>query len=209
MEDGHHVGYILPTTVRLTDAHNAFVADHVLEWGKNADVGVLHAYCNWIDSANQSAAQVIGALIELLAEQRVDILKSIRKAFEAATRLGEPMSLDHLLQLLIEISSLFAPSFVFIEPLDKSENAYHRHRKQLFKAVARLHSSRIRFLAMSRPSIAKIKSTFATAVKLDVSGNEADVRRAKTSYLAFFSIFFRADLLVTLCFILLSILEII
>ena len=147
--------------------------DYLEREHRRAQVGVAYVYCLYND-AHQTAASLLGSLLQQLARQNDAIRDDIKSCHKHHTDWGTRPTLYEISRLLCLQVQNFDEVFIIIDALDECPEA-GQVRRDFLMEVRRLLPD-IRLMVTSR-HLASIESTFKQDTRLEIRAHDQDVRK--------------------------------
>ena len=150
-----------------------FLCDQV---GGN-DVAVVGLYCDFLTPQEQSAANILGAMLKQLAHGG-GIPEKIREAFQKTKKEfgGRGLHLPAMVDFLKETITLLPRLFICIDALDECTPKHRRNLLESLREVV-VVSSNTRVFLTGRPHIEKeIMKFFSQVVRISLSPSGEDIK---------------------------------
>ena len=141
------------------------------------DVAIVGLYCDFLSQQEQSATNILGAILKLLISRGV-IPDYIREAFRKAKKElgGQSLPLHELVEILKETIISLPRVFICLDALDESPP---EHRLELLRSIREIVrvSPNTRVFLTGRPHIDhEIMRCFGDAVQIPLSPTYSDIK---------------------------------
>ena len=162
----------------MTITISSLVIDSLCDQVRNRDIVVAGLYCDYLSQEQQSATNMLGAILKQLLE-RDGIPQPVRQAFHVEKRGfgGRAAQLSELVKTLKTTIASLPQVFICIDGLDE---CLPNNRRELFESLQDIvrASSTTRMFLSGRPHIRdEITRYFAEAVLITVIPTIGDIRR--------------------------------
>ena len=140
------------------------------------DVAIVGLYCDFLSQQEQSATNILGAILKLLFS-RGGIPEYIQEAFRKAKKElgGQSLPLHELVEILKEIIISLSRVFICLDALDESPPEHRRELLWSIREIVRV-SSNTRVFLTGRPHIDhEIMRCFSDAVQIPLSPTYSDI----------------------------------
>ena len=144
------------------------------------DVAVAYMYCFSEHHGIQTAETLVGALLKQIVLRKTvqgQLPKIVEGLYDKIGPKGKP-SLRSLVQLLRNVTGLFAQVYIVVDGIDEVEDDLFR--KLLNSALDMIPGNKTKFLISSRSHDYRISKYLNTGFKISVNAPEADVRKYLT-----------------------------
>jgi len=164
----------LPTASNIS----SLVIDSLCDGPCEQDIAVAMFYCDFHDQQQQTATDIVGAILKQLVV-RGTVLENVRTAFQKAKKEvgGRGLRLLDMVQLLKQAMALLPRVFICIDALDECLPKYQLELlRSLQDILEELPSMRI--FVTGRPQVeTEISRYFATSVMVPISPKGNDIKR--------------------------------
>ena len=142
------------------------------------DIVVAMFYCDFRDQQEQSATNIMGAILKQLVV-RGGVLEDVQKAFKKAKNEvgGRGLRLQDIVQMLKQAVATLPQVFICIDALDE---CLPRHLLDLLKSLKDIlkESPRMRIFVTARPQVkGEITKYFTTGALVPISPKTDDITR--------------------------------
>jgi hypothetical protein len=152
----------------------AIAIDHLCRTVRRDDIGVTYLFCNYKAQADQSAPNLLTALLKQLVQSRPDIAAPVTHIYDKHLRWGSRPSLDDIFGALQSVCSNYATVYIVVDALDECAVI---DRGRLINNLHELQArTDVRLMCTSR-FIPEIDWGFYLNLTLEVRASEKDVRR--------------------------------
>ena len=157
---------------------SSLVIDELLDKPCEKDIAIAMFYCDFRDRQEQTAINIIGAILKQLLA-RGEVLEHVGKTFQKAKKEigGRGLRLPDIVRMLKHAVAALPKVFICIDALDEClpENLLELLRSM--KDIIR-ESPRVRIFLTGRPQVeAEITRVFANSVAVPISPKMHDVER--------------------------------
>ena len=133
-------------------------------------LGIAHIYCNYKETQNQNAENLVSKLLQQLLQQINHIPKYIEALYEDHVRAGMRLGREEALATLRSIATSFARVFIVIDALDECDPTI---LNSFIGPLSKIPG--IRVLVSSR-DLPYIERCFTSCRRLEIRANEIDIR---------------------------------
>ena len=157
--------------------NSSIVIDSLCDQGGNKDVAVVGLYCDFLTQQEQSATNMLGAMLKQLVN-RGGISQHIREAFQKAKKEfgGRGLLLAEMLDILKKAITSLPRVFVCIDALDESPPKQRRELLESLREMIQVSSSTRVFLT-GRPHVNdEILKCFGEAIRIPLSPTQGDIK---------------------------------
>lgn len=154
----------------------AIVVDHLHNTVQTPDVGVAYLYCNYKRRVDQTAPNLLAAILKQLVQGRPSFAQPLSSLYDHHQPRGTKLSLEEALSALQSVLAAYSKVYLVIDALDECPNQ-DRTRKEVLRLCHKLQGqSDLRLMATSR-DIPDIAEEFKDMPRVEVRASEADVKR--------------------------------
>ena len=132
--------------------------------------GIAHIYCNYKETQNQNAENLVSKLLHQLLQQTDHVPKYIETLYEDHVKAGLRLGREEALATLRSIATSFAEVYIIIDALDECDPTI---LNTFIRPLTKLPD--IRLLVTSR-DLPYIERCFASWRRLAIRANEADIK---------------------------------
>ena len=152
--------------------------DSLCDWRCEGDIVVAMFYCDFRDQHQQTATNIMGAILKQLVVKG-EVMGSVQTAFQKAREVvgGRGLRLPDMVQMLRQTVATLPRVFICIDALDE---CLPKHRLELLRSLKDIleESPRTRIFITGRPQVeTEISRYFATSVTVPISPKTHDVKR--------------------------------
>jgi hypothetical protein len=152
----------------------AVTVDYLQETVQAQDVGVAYIYCNYKARADQTALNLLTAILKQLVQDRPSIAKPLSSLYDYHVVRQTRPSLDETMSALQSIFGNYSRVYVVIDALDECALG---DRDELLDRLHSLQSKTdLRLMATSR-DISDVVERFNGMPRLEVRADDADIKR--------------------------------
>ena len=162
----------------MTRNISSLVIDWLCDQVRNRDIAVAGLYCDYLSQEQQSATNMLGAILKQLLE-RDGIPQPVRQAFRMEKRGfgGRAVQLLNLVEILKTTITSLPQVFICIDALDECLPNNRRDLLESLQSIAQA-SPTMRMFLSGRPHIRdEITRYFAEAIMIAVVPTIGDIRR--------------------------------
>jgi Cdc6-like AAA superfamily ATPase len=150
--------------------------DHLRNTAQSNDIGVSFLYCNYKTQVDQSASNLLCALLKQLLISRPDIAAPVIQMYDNHSKLASRPSVDEICNILLSICSNYSAVYIIVDALDECSDEQGA-RSLLIEKLLELQSRvDVRLLCTSR-FIPEVTNHFESKLQLEVRASSEDVRR--------------------------------
>jgi hypothetical protein len=146
----------------------------LLETYKAGETGIAYFYFDYRDPELQTPNQFLATLLRQLVMQKESFPRFLFELYERWRKDRSQVTIADLMQGCKEIRIAFENCFIVVDALDESNGP--RHRKEISDILEDLGLAKFKILITSRPHPQDIERSFRTAIQIQVSASEADIR---------------------------------
>lgn len=100
------------------------VVDHLQKEFENQDIGILYLYCNYRRKLEQTVLNLLGSLIQQMAQQRAGISPELEALYEKHVDRKSKPDLDEMVAILRSEAARFSKVFIVVDALDECTNSH-------------------------------------------------------------------------------------
>ncbi|KAI9852608.1 MAG: hypothetical protein M1824_001849 [Vezdaea acicularis] len=151
----------------------AIAIDHVQKRYTSTKTGMAYIYCNYKEQSEQTSVNLVGSLLQQLAQQNPSILDNLTSIYEHHSSKNTRPALHEISKVFQSTISSFKNVFIVIDALDEccEENG---SRDGLLESLGALVDN-ARFMFTSRPNV-RINKGFPYMQELEIIASNEDVR---------------------------------
>jgi hypothetical protein len=154
----------------------AIAIDHVCRMAGSDNIGVAYLFCNYKAQAEQSAPNLLAALVKQLVQSRLDMVAPVTRMYDDHLKRKSRPSLAEIFAALQSVCSNYPIAYIIVDALDECADS-DSDRGRLIDKLRNLQArTDVRLLFTSR-SISEITQRFQRDPMLEVRASEEDVRR--------------------------------
>ncbi|KAI9673848.1 MAG: hypothetical protein M1822_009584 [Bathelium mastoideum] len=154
----------------------AVTIDYLSSAALGNSVGISYLFCSYKAQFDQSAYNLLAALLKQLLQARPDLAAAVDELHNRHSKLGTKPSLDELMQALGKLCLSYSTTYMVIDALDECSNT-NSGRSHLIQKLRELQAGgNVRLLFTSR-FIPEVTEWFQSDLRLEVRASEEDVRR--------------------------------
>ena len=155
----------------------AVTIDHLNRSVRRKDIGVAYLFCSYKTQIDQSAPNLVAAVLKQLVYGRPDIAAPVTRLHDRHSTPRSKPFLDELTQALQSACSGYSTVYIVVDALDECSNTSGGVRRQLVDKLRSLQANRnVRLLFTSR-FIPEVTEDFRLSPWLEVRASEEDVKR--------------------------------
>ena len=152
--------------------------DRLCDEASEEDIAVAGFYCDFRNQDEQTAANIMGAILKQLVA-REEILEYVRMEFQKAKKElgGRGLRLPDMVQMVKRVVATLPQVFICIDALDE---CLPKHLLELLGSLKDIlqESPRMRIFVTGRPHVeVEIARYFASAVKVPISPSTQEIKR--------------------------------
>lgn len=152
----------------------AITVDHLQKTVQAQDVGIAYIYCNYKARTDQTATNLLAAILKQLVQDRLSLTKSLSSLHDQHTIQKTRPSLDEIIGVLRSVLAHYSMVYIVVDALDE---CIERNRDELLDSLRNLQSKAdFRIMATSR-CIPEVVEQFDNIPKLEVRADARDVKR--------------------------------
>jgi Cdc6-like AAA superfamily ATPase len=168
----------------------AIAVDHLQKAIQTTDIGVAYLYCNYKRQADQTAPNLLAAIIKQLVQNRPSIAHSLSSMYERHRVRGTRPSFKELSSVLQSVLANYSKVYVVLDALDECPEQ-NGTRSQLLGICRDLQQQTgLRLMATSR-HIPDIVEKFKDTPLVEVRASDSDLKRFVTGNVNRFARFVR------------------
>jgi len=156
---------------------SSLVIDRLYDEAGGGDVAVAGSYCDFRNQDEQTAANIMGAILKQLVA-REEILEHVRAAHRKAKKeLGQSLRLPDMVQMVKWAVATLPQVFICIDALDE---CLPKHLLELLGSLKDIlqESPRTRIFVTGRPHVeVEIVKYFAAAIIVPISPGRHEIKR--------------------------------
>jgi hypothetical protein len=152
----------------------AVAIDYLCRTTHSDNVGIAYLFCSYKARVDQSAPNLLAALLKQLVHSRPDIAAPVTGIHDQHSERQTKPSLDELTQALLSICSAYTAVYVVVDALDECSNVV---RRQLIGKLRSLQASRNMRLMYTSRDVPEVIEYFRSSPSLEIRASEEDVRR--------------------------------
>ena len=157
---------------------SSLVIDNLCDEPGEEDIAIAMFYCEFRDQNEQTATNIIGAILKQLAIRR-EMLEHVQKRFQKAQKEvgGRSLRLPDMMQMLKQAVVTLPQVFICIDALDE---CLPQHLLELLMSLKEIlpESRRMRIFFTGRPQVgAEITKHFTGSVTVPISPKIHDIER--------------------------------
>ncbi len=170
------------------------VVDHLqTKFAKDPHVGVAFAYCNFRQTTEQSARDLLTSILRQLLCQLSDVPRAVAKVYDKRRMNGMTLAVFRdLIKCLSATLSSFSRSFILIDALDESQVSNDGRDRFLTELFMLQEKTLLSLFATSR-FMPDIQTKFKGSLTTEIRGHEEDVRMYLTSSISILRLFVQRD----------------
>jgi Cdc6-like AAA superfamily ATPase len=154
----------------------AIAIHHLQNDVQTTDIGVAYLYCDYKRQADQTAPNLVAAIIKQLEQDRPPIAQSLSDLYEHHRVRGTRPSLEELLIVLKSMLASYTKVYVVLDALDECPEQ-NGTRRQLLSICRDLQKQTgLRLMATSRHD-PRIVEEFKDAPLVEVRASDSDLKR--------------------------------
>jgi DNA-binding MarR family transcriptional regulator len=154
----------------------AIAVDYLQNAIQTTDIGVAYLYCNYKRQADQTAPDLVAAIIKQLVQDRPSIAQSLSILYERHRVRGTRPPLGELSSVLHSVLANYSKVYVVLDALDECPEQ-NRTRNLLLEICRNLQrQTGLRLMVTSR-QISDILEEFEDAPLIEVRANNSDLKR--------------------------------
>jgi len=162
----------------MTSNISSLVIDNLCDGPCEADIAIAMFYCDFRDQQQQTATDIIGAILKQLVV-RGEVLENVQRVFEKARKEvgGRGLRLPDMVQMLKQAVATLPRVFICIDALDECLPKYQLELLGSLKDILE-EIPRMRIFVTGRPQVeTEISRYFATSVIVPISPKAHDIKR--------------------------------
>ncbi|KAM0551853.1 hypothetical protein ACHAPJ_008189 [Fusarium lateritium] len=148
----------------------------------NPGVGIVYAYLNYRQEANQSVSQVLASLLRHLEAGQAVIHDHIQKIYDMRTGPVLDLKLNTIYEAIHTVGKYYRKVFIVVDALDECPETDGR-RSELLKAITRLQVDISANLLCTSRHIPDIEAYFTKSTLVEVRATEHDIQVYLDSHL--------------------------
>lgn len=152
----------------------AIAINHLCRTTLCDDIGVAYLFCTYKAQTDQSASNLLAALLKQLVQSRPDIAAPVTHIYHLKP--GSKPPLDDIFGALQSVCSNYATVYIIVDALDECADKDGERGRLIDKLRELQARTDVRLLFTSR-SIPEITQKFQSNPMLEVHASEEDVRR--------------------------------
>jgi hypothetical protein len=153
----------------------AVAIDHLCRATHSTDVGIAYLFCSYKAQVDQTAPNLLAALLKQLVQGRPDIAAPVTDLHDQHTKRQTKPSLDELTLALLSICSSYSTVYVVVDALDECSSR-DGVRRQLIDRLRSIQASRNVHLLFTSRFIPEVTEEFQYSSSLEVRASEEDVK---------------------------------
>jgi hypothetical protein len=154
----------------------AIVIDHLRRTILYNEVGVAFLYCNYKAQVDQSASNLLSALLKQLVQSRPDIAAPLTQIYDDHSKRRSRPSIDEIFGALQSVCSKYTTVYVVVDALDECADR-DGSRGLLIDKLCDLQSNTDVQLLFTSRLIPDIAQRFESNLTIEVRATEVDVKR--------------------------------
>lgn len=142
---------------------------------KESSVGIGYLYCNFRESNEQKAEDLLLSLLKQLSQQRSSLPESVKVLYKHYKEKGTRPPFNEISRVLQSVGSVYSRVFIVVDALDEcqaSDGCRARFLSEIFHLQA---TAKANLFATSR-FIPEISEKFEGSISLEIRATEQDVR---------------------------------
>jgi hypothetical protein len=154
----------------------AMAVDHLCRTTRSDDISVAYLFCSYKAQADQSAINLLAALLKQLAQSQPDIPAPVTQIYQQYLKKRRRPFLNDIFRALQSICSSYTTVYIVVDALDECSDQ-DGARSELIDKLCQLHTGadvRVLFTSRFNPEITQ---KFQSHPTLEVYASEEDVRR--------------------------------
>jgi hypothetical protein len=168
----------------------AIAVDHLQNAIQTTDIGIAYLYCNYKRQADQTAPNLLAAIIKQLVQDRPSIAQSLLSMYERHRVRGTRPPFEELSSVLQSVLANYSKVYVVLDALDECPEQ-NGTRSQLLGICRDLQQQTgLRLMATSR-HIPDIVDEFKDTPLVEVRASDSDLKRFVTGNVNRFAKFIR------------------
>jgi Cdc6-like AAA superfamily ATPase len=168
----------------------AIAVHHLQNTVKTADIGIAFLYCDYKRQAEQTAPDLVAAIIKQLVQDRPSIAQSLSSLYGHHRVQGTRPLLEELLDVLQSVLANYSRVYVVLDALDECPEQ-DGTRSQLLRLFRRLQQKDdLRLMATSR-QIPDMLEEFKDMPLVEVRASDSDLKRFVMGNISRFAKFIR------------------
>jgi Cdc6-like AAA superfamily ATPase len=153
----------------------AIAVDHLQKAIQTTDIGVAFLYCNYKRQADQTAPNLLAAIIKQLVQDRPSIAQSLSSLYERHRIRGTRPPLEELSVVLHSVLTNYSKAYIVLDALDECTER-NGTRSQLLGICRDLQQQTgLRLMATSR-HIPDVVEEFTNTSLVEVRASNSDVK---------------------------------
>ncbi|KAI9674067.1 MAG: hypothetical protein M1822_009562 [Bathelium mastoideum] len=154
----------------------AVTIDYLSSAALGNSVGISYLFCSYKAQFDQSAYNLLAALLKQLLQARPDLAAPVVELYDRHSERGNKPSLNELMHALKKTCLSYPTTYIIIDALDECSNR-NGERNRLIQKLRELQAgSNVRLLLTSR-DLPEITKFFNLDPQLEVRASDEDVRR--------------------------------
>lgn len=152
----------------------SIVIDHLTTGYGDGETGFGFVYCDYNDTENQTALELIAALAKQLAMRKTKPSRELEELYDSLKKDGRRPNLRQLTSLLRAHCNEFKHIFLIVDALDECEVVKERHT--LVSTLLSLQSHSAKILVSSRPNLEDLRKQLIHVPQISIVATESDIR---------------------------------
>jgi hypothetical protein len=154
----------------------AIAVDHLQNFVRTTDIGVAYLYCNYKRQAEQTAPNLVAAIIKQLVQDRPSIAQSLSGIYEHHRVKRTRPQIKELSSVLQSVVGNYSKVYVVLDALDECPEQ-NRTRSQLLGICRDLQQQSGLHLMVTSRRISGIVEEFKDVPLVDVRASNLDLKR--------------------------------
>lgn len=151
------------------------VVDHLQKEFENQDMGILYLYCNYRRKLEQTVLNLLGSLIQQMAQQRAGISPELEALYEKHVDRKSKPDLDEMVAILRSEAARFSKVFIVVDALDECTNS-HGSQDILVGSLQNLCSNTNSNLLVTSRFLPGVTCKFEDCCELEIRAEAEDVK---------------------------------
>jgi hypothetical protein len=161
----------------------AIAINYLCTTAPSNDIGIAYLFCNYKSQAEQSALNLLLALLKQLVDSHANFADSVEEMYNRHERRKTRPSVDEVIKALRNACSKYTTSYIIVDALDECADE-NGDRGRLITVLRELQmEGDVRLLFTSR-SIPEIAQKFELDLMLEVRATREDVEKFVASHVS-------------------------
>ncbi|KAK6336186.1 hypothetical protein TWF696_001749 [Orbilia brochopaga] len=158
---------------------SSLVIDHLRENTRHKQAAITYLYCNYKKYKEQSAIDLLSALLKQFVQGLSAIPDSVRTLYEKHGQTRSRSSIDEIVATIQSAANCYSETFIIVDALDECPD---EHRNPLIATLKRLRAPSVKLMITTRPTItiqefADPSLSSPDIISLEIKAHREDIDR--------------------------------